>query len=190
MTGKEGQNLTLRVTVNTSTVKTMVPKVQFPKTWKTQCVVTCVSTHFAWEEQKGMTTQCKQGAEGTEGWRGRYSGLGYANPVPCTTTDKWPVLWQRQTQPPTNSNVDREHKSLGPPVFHDFLVVYSVSAFSWHRTAAAPLVIVLGWSQLQNAPMGISLYEDASVWFVDASDYAQQRKAETVYKSKRWQWVG
>ena len=43
------------------------------------------------------------------------------------------------------------------------------------------LYFMISWSFTQ-----FLLYSDTetSVWFVDASDYAQQRKAETVYKSK------
>lgn len=62
---KKGRKfLTFRVTVNTSTVKTIVPKVQFPKTWKTHYTATGVSVHLLGEAQKWWWGQgCKQGPE-------------------------------------------------------------------------------------------------------------------------------
>lgn len=189
------------MTVNTNTVKTIVPKVQFPNTWKTRCVATCTSVHLVQEEQKRRQWQrCKQGQGGEGGMArlllGPRAGRSARQP-PATLTlchalprTSDPVSWQWQVQPPTNSNVDWEHKSFGPPAFHDFLVIYSVSAFSWHRTIAAPLVIVPFQSHLQDAPVGASPYENTLVCFADTSDYAQQRKADTVYKSKWWQWMG
>lgn len=86
MTEKGRVSLTFRVTVNTSTVKTIVPKVQFPKTWKTRYIAADVWVHLLGEAQEGRWGQgCKQGPEGKDGmeWllRGIDGGRGAGRPA-------------------------------------------------------------------------------------------------------------
>lgn len=86
MTEKERKIQTFRVTVNTSTVKTIVPKVQFPKTWKTCYIAAGVSVLFLEEahrdneEERGASRDRRGGMGWSDCYGGHYATLCHAVP--------------------------------------------------------------------------------------------------------------
>lgn len=185
--------LTFRVTVNTSTVKTIVPKVQFPKTWKTHGVTIGISVHPLGEAQKRQWGQgCKQGPEGKDVMEWLLQGIDARSGArrPARLAARYATLCHavphgRVTQ---SWDGDRDNLLLTAMSIEDtshcvswFLGNLLSSAFSQHLCSSSR------FSPICRRQQWVFFH---LVWFADTSDYAWQRKAETVYKSKWWQWMG
>lgn len=171
--------LTLRVTVNTSTVKTIVPKVQFPNTCKTHDIAT-EPRPFSVEAQKQRWGRgSKQGAQGGVGGSdcyGRWT-LGQAPgtrttrrplryPEPCSATHTGDQSWDGDRHNLLLTAMSIEDTSHCTTCISGFLG--NLLSFCFLAT----LIIISLQSPLQNAPVGTVHL----VWFVGTSDYAHKEK--------------